>query len=239
MQRAKNFSGPASKKSDCWLSFAIKWDFIFFSVVSKLQGPLGSLCLLTGALSLAADISFPSLSQALQNKAPTMMSVLFSELEEPVKWSDSQREEASLARVPKSLWPVSHLQGDHSTVSHKNLTDIYNMCFCTKYIWFHYFRPQLPHRILFLSSTTWKKFYLRTFQKTTSVQAWSHHTLYVEVAQVWMIFAPWRIPHMELLLDKAQCNSICSLVSISWSVSDSSLISALSQKNCVTKLDTC
>lgn len=40
---------------------------------------------------------------------------------------------------------------------------------------------------------------------------------------------------MELPLDRARCNSFCSLVSISQSANDSSFISALSQKKHVTK----
>lgn len=67
------------------------------------------------------------------------------------------------------------------------------------------------------------------------VQTWSHHTSYLEVVEVWMIFALRRLLHMELLLDRVQCSNVCSLVSISSSVNDSSLISALSQKKHVTK----
>lgn len=40
---------------------------------------------------------------------------------------------------------------------------IYILCFCTKCVWLHYFKHQLPHRILFLS-TTWRKLFPKTFR---------------------------------------------------------------------------
>lgn len=166
VQRDRNFSGPTSKQSNCWLSFAIKWDF-FFQLSQSLSGLLENLWLLTNPLSLAANINFPSLIQALQNNTPIILSLPCSLSLKSQLYEVTIRERRHLWQgFPKSLWPVTYLQGDHATqLPSQNLTVVYFLCFCTKCVWFHYFKQQLPHRILFLSSTTRRKLFPKTFPK--------------------------------------------------------------------------